>query len=165
MEMEKPFLDAVEKTLRFEGGYAMDSADPGGETKFGISARSYPHLNIRELTREKAIEIYYVDYWQKGGYAMFGNPELGGKLFDLGVNMGPGTAVRLLQRALNKFKPGDLTEDGRLGVKTLESANEFPMPALLMAELRLTAVAYYADLAVRKNMGRFLAGWVRRALA
>ncbi|MCE5335239.1 MAG: N-acetylmuramidase [Desulfobacteraceae bacterium] len=163
--MDAKFLQAVEKTLGFEGGYANDPADPGGETNFGISARAYPHLNIKALTKQAAIEIYYRDYWQALGCDMITDPAVAGGVFDMAVNAGPVAAVRLLQRTLNRIGPDGLAEDGKLGIKSLEAANEFPQPALLAAELKLSRIAYYVDLAIKKGMGRFLAGWVRRALA
>lgn len=52
-------------TLPHEGGYVNDPKDPGGETKFGISKRSYPSLDIKNLTLEKAKEIYIRDYWNE----------------------------------------------------------------------------------------------------
>ena len=36
-------------------------------TKFGISAMSYPSLNIKQLTIEQAKDIYYRDFWLKLG--------------------------------------------------------------------------------------------------
>jgi len=69
------FLKAIDFALREEvgpfaatGGYispdkAARIGDPGGETKWGISKRSYPDLDIAALTREQAVEIYFRDYW------------------------------------------------------------------------------------------------------
>ena len=61
------FDAAVNTVLRFEGGYVWNKNDPGGETNFGISKRSYPNVDIKALTREKATEIYRIDYWNPSG--------------------------------------------------------------------------------------------------
>ena len=57
------FVTAVTQALIDEGGYVNDPADPGGETNMGISKRSYPHEDIKNLTRDRAIDLYYRDYW------------------------------------------------------------------------------------------------------
>ena len=163
--MEDRAVTAIEHTLAFEGGYVNDPADPGGETNFGITRRSYPNENIKGMTRERAIEIYYADYWQPGGYALLADDALAGKVFDLGVNMGPARAHKLLQEAANRTSPAGLDIDGKLGLATVEACNNHPHPAHLLAELRLGAIGYYTDLAIKKGMQKFLAGWVRRALA
>lgn len=54
---------AITFTLGKEGGYSFNPADPGGETKYGISKRSYPRLDIKNLTVQQAKLIYYKDYW------------------------------------------------------------------------------------------------------
>ena len=54
---DEKFLKAVEMVLAHEGGYSCDPQDPGGETKFGISKKSYPNLDIEHLSRDEAIEI------------------------------------------------------------------------------------------------------------
>lgn len=56
--------------LSEEGGYVNSPADPGGETNFGISKRSYPDVDIRALTKAQAIEIYRRDYWTPSGAAV-----------------------------------------------------------------------------------------------
>ena len=53
-------------TLSWEGGYVNNPADPGGETKYGISKRAYPKLDIANLTLEQARDIYYRDYYRAG---------------------------------------------------------------------------------------------------
>ena len=55
----------IERLLSHEGGYVNDPRDPGGETQWGISKRSYPSVNIKALTREGAIEIYRRDFWER----------------------------------------------------------------------------------------------------
>jgi len=61
------FLKAVEITLAFEGGETVteDPRDPGGLTRWGISQRSHPGLDIRHLSRAAALSIYHAEYWEK----------------------------------------------------------------------------------------------------
>ena len=61
--MNEGFDKAFEFTIGVEGGYVNDPSDPGGETKFGVSKKSYPNLDIKNLTITQAKEIYYKDYW------------------------------------------------------------------------------------------------------
>ena len=77
-----------------EGGYVNDPRDPGGETKYGISKRAYPALDIANLTLDQAKAIYRKDYWDA--------LELGTKpwsiallQFDAAVNQGQNFARRL----------------------------------------------------------------------
>ena len=60
-------MSNFDRAFRFligeEGGYVNDPADPGGETKFGISKRAYPQLDIKSLTLDQAKAIYRRDYW------------------------------------------------------------------------------------------------------
>jgi len=60
--MKATFDNAVNFVLQWEGGYSNDPEDPGKETNFGISKKSYPGLDIKNLTKEKAREIYYLDF-------------------------------------------------------------------------------------------------------
>jgi lysozyme family protein len=157
------FLDAVAKVLAHEGGYSNSAADAGGRTKFGISEREYPQLDIQSLTREQAIRIYYHDWWQRYRYADL-PVEIGTKLFDLAVNMGPADATRCLQRALRACR-GKTEEDGVLGSETRKAAAGADKPAL-MAALRSEAACHYRLIAARgTNPGghEFLAGWLNRA--
>jgi lysozyme family protein len=91
------FARAFEVVVGLEGGHVRDPRDPGGETKWGISKRSYPHLDIAALTLEDAQEIYRRDYW----YALNLNAQPWPKalcLFDCAVNMGRGVALELYQQ-------------------------------------------------------------------
>ena len=104
------FDEIIEVTLHHEGGYVHDPKDLGGETNFGIAKRFYPDVDIKNLTEEKATDIYRADYWDKNRVEEL--PEqLRHVFFDMCVNQGYGTAVKILQRACNA-KGADIAVDG-----------------------------------------------------
>lgn len=59
------FARCIEFVLAEEGGTVNDPHDPGGLTKYGISQRSYPDVDILRLTLDDATAIYRRDYWDK----------------------------------------------------------------------------------------------------
>jgi len=89
------FEKALKFVLKWEGGYANDPNDPGGETKFGICKRSYPELDISKLTLEQAKEIYYKNYWLKSGCDELPYP-FNIIVFDTAVNIGRRRAIEFL---------------------------------------------------------------------
>jgi lysozyme family protein len=87
---------AVKLVLDHEGGYTKGlPGDPGGETNFGVSKRAYPDLDIKNLTQERAIEIYKKDYWKD--WMDVPEQSLGNCLLDCAVNQGVVTAAQLAQ--------------------------------------------------------------------
>ena len=112
------FEKAFQYVIKNEGGYVFDKNDSGGETKFGISKRSYHALNIKDLTLEDAKKIYYRDFWQKGRFEEIRDDLVSTQLFDLSVNLGIRAAVIVLQRALRSVGKTVL-EDGLIGPETL----------------------------------------------
>jgi len=159
------FLSAVERVLADEGGYSFNPADPGGATKFGISARSNPGVDIAALTRDDAIEIYWREWWHRFGFARLPDA-VASKTFDLSVNIGAGHAIKCLQRALRACDSLSLmTEDGVLGVATILAARRAD-PAALMAAMRSEAAGHYRMVAANQKSGAdFLKGWLNRAYA
>ena len=63
-EVIMSFNKIIEKVLEHEGGYVNDPKDLGGETKYGITKRFYPDVDIKNLTKEQAKTIYHTDYWK-----------------------------------------------------------------------------------------------------
>ncbi len=163
-DYDPAFLSAVKRLLADEGGYADRPRDPGGETRFGISRREYPELDIKNLTREQATEIYWRDWWRKFGYGALPSP-LSAKMLDLAVNIGPSEAARCLRRALRSCGV-TIAENGILGPWTRTSASRANQPALLAA-LRSEAAGHYRLVAASKGetaAGKaFLEGWLNRA--
>ncbi len=146
--MKTIFDRAVSAVLAHEGGYVNDPKDPGGETKFGISKRAYPQVDIAGLTLPAAVAIYRRDYWDK----IRGDelpPDVAWVAFDTAVNMGVAQAVRLVQKAAG------VQPDGIIGPKTL-AACKAPGVAEKVAEMRR---AIYRSLPTFSRFGR---GWLRR---
>ena len=153
----KDFNEIIEKVLEHEGGYVNDPKDLGGETKYGITKRFYPDLNIKELTIEQAKEIYKSDYWDKNKVESLPQ-NLWHIYFDMCVNMGKRTAVKVLQRAaVNKGK--NIEVDGGLGPMTIKA-----LSGVELDRVRAFRVKYYVDLiTARPEQEKFYLGWFRRA--
>lgn len=145
------FDTAFDRLIGHEGGYVNDPNDPGGETKWGISKRSYPHLVIVNLTREQAREIYKRDFWHRiEGDRLHDGVAF--QMFDLAVNSGIETAVRLLQRALG------VAEDGHWGPASQAAAD-----AMSESDQILRLNAERLDFMTRlKNWPHHGKGWARR---
>ena len=154
------FEEAVKIILKHEGGYVNDPVDPGGETNMGISKRAYPYLNIKELTKKDAEDIYFKDYWLKAKVSKVPE-ELRMIYFDMVVNMGRSRAVKILQTAITT-KGIDTKVDGGIGPQTISNALK---SGLEPDRLRSYRVKYYADLINRKpSLEKYWFGWYRRAL-
>lgn len=127
------FDKAFQITVGVEGGYVNDPADPGGETKYGISHRAYPDIDIKALTLDQARDIYRRDYWQAASCDSM--PErIGHLVFDCAVHHGVKTAIKLLQRALKVADDGEFGPITR-GTLTARDTNE--TADLLMAQRML----------------------------
>jgi lysozyme family protein len=156
------FLKAFDYLMRHEGGYSNNPADAGGETKYGISKRSYPHLDIKKLTQDQARQIYFCDFWLKGKCEQIEDGSVVIKFFDLCVNMGIAQAVKLIQRAL-RAAGVSVTEDGIIGSATLKAINNADSTDLLAA-LKSEAAGYYRTIAnINPSQQRFITGWLNRA--
>lgn len=161
--MDKRFRQAVEVVLKHEGGYVNDPNDLGGETKYGISKRSYPNVDIKNLTREQAMEIYRKDWWDRYKYDQIKDLDVATKVFDLAVNMGPSPAHRLFQEAVNFTEGTRLAVDGIIGPMTLNAVNKANSRKVVQA-LRFMAAKRYFELAKARTANRaFLLGWLNRA--
>jgi lysozyme family protein len=95
------FNKIIHFVLEEEGGYVNHPSDPGGETKYGISKRSYPNVDIKNLTKEQAIEIYRKDYW-RDEWETLGFP-LAACMTDTAVNMGMGRAKKFLEQCNDDY--------------------------------------------------------------
>lgn len=145
------FAAAIERVLSLEGGYVNDPADPGGETQWGISKRSYPTVNIRSLTRDEAILLYERDFWVPV-VALIRDPALQYQMLDAAVNHGMGNAVRMLQRAVDAQDDGHWGNESKVALAMLDVHD---VQLLFIAE----RLEFFTRLKTFTNFGR---GWARR---
>lgn len=153
---------AIDTVLGLEGGYINNPSDPGGETKYGISKKSHPKLDIKKLTKEKAKQIYYDEYWAP--YSFFEkitSPLVATKLFVAGVNMGQKQANLCMQRALRSFSYLDI--DGIIGTKSLEAINKQNAKEIVPAFNSECAGRYRLLASNHERLKKFLKGWLNRA--
>ena len=148
--MKLTFDAAFERLIGHEGEYVNDLRDPGGETKFGISKRSYPALNIASLTREMAKAIYLKDFWLPLGEDA--HPAIKYQAFDFAVNAGIQTAIRKLQQAIG------VADDGNFGPVSRAAMSSMPASAVLFL-YNAKRIEFYASLSTFSTFGK---GWVRR---
>lgn len=135
--------------------FTNDPADPGGATMWGITLKAWkgdgslPDLDgdgdvdaddLRLSNESMAKHFYASRYWI---WSCINDDRLAAKLFDLGVNMGVGTAVKYLQRALNGMGRG-LKVDGGLGPITAAGANAED-PAKLIENISALQAAHYSE--------------------
>jgi len=165
--MNPNFERAFSELIGIEGGYVNDPTDRGGETKYGISKRSYPHLDIKNLTLEKAKEIYYKDFWQVNGLDNILKYEVAAELFDTGVNMGVGIASRFLQEALNLMNRNgqnfqDLKVDGQIGPATISAYRKVDDRILLKVLNGLQFSRYKSICEKKPSQEKYFNGWMKR---
>lgn len=156
---------ALTKVLRHEGGYVNDPDDRGGETKYGISKRAYPNLDIKSLTVGDAMAIYDEDYWQPLQLSQVEHQGVADLVFSLGVNMGTTAAARLLQQACSNLGM-EVRDDGQIGPTTLSRVNALRGEKLLPAikELAIRRYLTIAKVPLHSGQGRFLVGWLKRVI-
>ena len=146
------FHRCIELILDEEGGLANHRKDPGGLTKYGISQRAYPNVNIELLTVDQAKAIYHRDYWLpiRGDLLPAGLDLL---VLDCAINQGATTAVLLLQKAIG------VRADGNIGPVTLNNA---------LHAMRQALDSFSAERALKYEFNRneevFGRGWYRRLL-
>lgn len=124
-------------------------------TKYGISAASYPKLDIKNLTITDAKAIYKRDYWDK--LKLDNIPErIRFDLFDTAVNSGCVTAAKLLQATVG------VEEDGIIGLVTLTAVAKVGfIPDRLDKYFNAQRLLYITELS-DKNWDNFGKGWAKR---
>lgn len=174
---DRPFEHAFSFAMRWEvgnldfGGYTNDPDDPGGETKWGISKRGHPFVDIVNLTRAMAEELTLSMYWKHSGaqksYCDSMPWPLNWVHFDCTFNVGNykttrdkkplfhGRANMILQRALG------VDDDGLIGPITIaaielgeKSAIEVAVDAMFQRNRYYLSRGPWAD--------KFRHGWFNR---
>jgi lysozyme family protein len=157
------FNKCIQVVLQNEGGYQCDPDDLGnwtgpnrtGElrgTKYGIAARFFPKEDIKNLSKDRAMHLYYWHYWRPMNLEGLHNELSALHIFDMGVNAGKGRAIRMAQRLVG------VKIDGVFGLQSTAAVNNF---AEFVEEYKAERRAYYVTIAKGKN-AKFLNGWLNR---
>lgn len=100
-DLEQEFTAAVTKVIEEEtggdpaGGLTNDPKDPGGLTRWGVSLRAHPTIDVQNLSKEAAIAIYKSEYWAPLlPYNL--SPQLLRLAFECSINEGPGKTKAFL---------------------------------------------------------------------
>jgi lysozyme family protein len=142
------FATAFKLVIDIEKGYWNDPA--GGPTKYGISQRAYPSLDIANLTLDQAMTALRRDYWNHCNCDALPAP-LDVYAFDCAVNQGQETAARMLQNTVG------VNPDGIIGSATVAAAVKLGAEGAAMFMAR-RAKAYMAA----RDFERFGDGWLKR---
>lgn len=148
--------------------YSNDPTDPGGETKYGISKRAHPTIDIKNLTEQGASDIYFADYYSSTGKQRSMCDQLPWPVnfvhFDAVVNAGNHdekrgyhlTANKMLQRAVG------VKDDGDIGPATL-AAVKARNPMLVALGCIGQRQKFYRSI-IRNNpvMAKYMDGWFNR---
>lgn len=156
MSFSDDFNRAWPWVLAAEGGDSDHPADQGGRTRYGISQRQYPDLDMDSLTEEQAKHIYHQNYWLAYRCDRLPWP-INLILFDAVVQHRPRTAVRLVQAAL-----GDIKQDGLMGPQTITRATQVPVAQTLDRYFVGRADLYHTIVLANSSQAAFLRGWFGR---
>ena len=157
------FDSSFKKLIGHEGNFTQDPRDRGNwtsgvigigqlkGTKYGISAMTYPDIDIKNITLAQAKAIYKRDFWERMCLADL--PDiLAFQMFDAAVNSGVGNSIRFFQRAVN------VADDGWVGEITLTAAKKYDAEALV-GRFNGVRLRFMTQLSTFKTYGR---GWSRR---
>ena len=150
----------LDRIIAREGGAKVtnDPSDPGGLTKFGISKKSHPGVDIANLTYEDAKQIYMQQYVLGPKLHLINDLKTQEMLVDFGVHSGPATAVRHLQRIVGA------TQDGRLGPATLAKLDALPVKDVQKAITLARCVFLARQCQTTPSKLKYLTGWITRAV-
>jgi lysozyme family protein len=156
--------DSFELVIGHEGGFTKDRRDRGNwtsgvigvgqlkGTKYGVSAMSYPDLDIVNLTLDQAKAIYKKDFWDKCRCDELPSG-IDYVVFDAAINHGPSRAIKLIQTAVNA------TPDGILGPNSLSNIQKTD-PVKAVTEFCVQRMMFFTDISTFNVYGL---GWTRRA--
>lgn len=169
----------IDEVIQREGEYSNHPADRGGPTRWGITektaiAHGY-RGDMKKFPIDLARSIYREIYWTLPRLDEIAPiyPVVAAELFDTGINMGPATAVRFLQRALSLLNRGaieypNLAVDGLVGKGTLYALAKYKQKRgaegedVLLKLLDGLQLGRYIEIAEKsESQEAFMYGWIR----
>lgn len=139
----------------------VPDAPPGAQAISGINSAAYPNqfavINALAQTERgpEIQEFYQTQFWNQW-FSQLLSDDVAKRVFDSAVNMGPGTAVKILQEAINVFKTPPLDVDGGWGPNTVAGANSVLSSALVPAFQQERLEHYKAIVAANPSDAKYL---------
>ena len=159
----KEFEFAFSYIMEWEGGYVNDPNDPGGETKYGISQRAHPNVDIKKLTLQQAKDIYRRDYWIAAGMHYIDDRRVAAKIFDVTVNMGSKRATKLVLKTLKSVLKRDYGEPDVIPTDAINILNRVKPDAFLNLFKKIIKKEYQALMDGNPSLVKYKNGWFKRA--
>ncbi len=185
------FEQAYEITMGHEGGYVNDNDDAGGETYKGVARKKNKHwdgwkrvdelkeegdafpgnLDDDAVFQEEIRRFYKQRYWDTFWGDDVSDQSIANELFDTGVNMGVGRAVKFLQASLNLLNRngalyGEIAVDGGFGRNTLNALESYldkDHPKFLFKLLNLLQGQHYIKIMTKSPVQeKYARGWLQR---
>ena len=166
------FDKCLKIVLIHEGGYSDDPDDPGGTTNYGISLRFLKSVglelgdvdddgdidadDIRKMDIASASKLYKKFFWDKMNLNLLSTDLLILHLFDMGVNAGNSTAIKILQRILN------VTVDGVLWKETLGALLKADQNEVISKYIQARYAYYDAIVVKNPKLKKYIKGWYNR---
>jgi lysozyme family protein len=169
------FLNAVDSTLKIEGGRVIDS---DGLTNRGITEpflreaqQNWPEdldiqaMSIQNISESQALKLYKLQVWDKLGLDRIAKRSaVQAKVFDVAVNLGNYHAVHLLQNAVMDAGGERIRCDGILGPVTVQAVNWSVEPDLIRWYKVGLIARYYTIIKQYPEKTRNIRGWIWRAV-
>ena len=137
--------------------------DVGGDAISGINSAVFPSpfaiiAAIPQAQRGPAVATFYESTFWNRWFAQLVSDDVAKRVFDSAVNQGPGTAVRILQCAVNDTFPGGslVSEDGIWGPRTVAGVNVCGSDALVSEFQQARLSAYVAIVARNPSDAQYL---------
>ncbi len=147
----------------------VPDAPPGSFSISGINSHAYPAqfaaINaIPQEQRGPAVQSFYqTEFWNQW-YAQLSTNDIAKRVFDEAVNAGPGTAVKILQEAINSLGiMPSIAVDGGWGPNTVAAANACDLTELLKAFIKFRCARYSNIAEDNPSDAKYLDGWLERA--
>ena len=136
----------------------------------GINSGAFP-LQFAKIAalppaeRGDEVESFYQAAFWNPYVAQIASDDVAKRWLDAAVNMGEGTATKLMQKAVNDTFPGSahLAEDGQLGPDTVNWTNSCGEQAVVAAFINQRVAHYQAIAAANPAKAKYLDGWLARA--
>lgn len=178
------FKISEQETGRFEGLYANNPSDRGGETYAGIARKFWPNwLGWKKIDAIKSkygktasiinqyakkdaelsemiSQFYKGNFWDSLKLDAVTDQQLANTVYDFGVNSGTDRAAKTLQNAANDTGLVSVVVDGKVGAKTIAAINALS-PLNVHTNFNRRRTDFYKSIAVG-SQAQFLKSWLSR---